>query len=316
MAMAPNGDFLCVSTNTTNGVEAFPISRGVLGTGVTASSDEAVEALSVVAGSSHSWLVEASPISVNASDGVIIAAIPINSTTGLNAGNGYTLSITDTSATVHQLVISPDKTYVLVALGEYGTEAIPFNANASSASPFGSPSQIGVANTASYGSAISVAVDPTNRLFYIGETLADPSDPTLGGLRAFTFASLSTKPRVQASGSPIASGGLAPNSILPVSTPNYVYVANGEGGSKAGNITGFKISGSGSSYTIATGSTTTVGVSPLALAVDSTGAFLMDVGEYSPYFDSFTFDSTTTGQLDVQTSSTSSASFTAIVAQP
>ncbi len=93
------------------------------------------------------------------------------------------------------------------------------------------------------GSALSVAVDPssTPRLFYIGET-GWLQQAQLGGLRAFNYSSLSVL-RVErsASSSPIASGGSAPTFILPVTTPDYVYVANG-----VGNITGFTVTGSSS----------------------------------------------------------------------
>jgi hypothetical protein len=211
------------------------------------------------------------------------------------------------------MAISPDDSNIFVALGAGGTIVVPFKTSA----PFPagiSAKTIAVANSS--GSALSVAVDPSSRLFYIGETLAD-STGTTGGLRAFTYASLSSNTLVNASGSPIASGGLAPNFILPVTTPGYVYVANGAGTTSAGNVTGFAVTGSGSSYTIALGSTTAAGVQPLGLAEDSSSTFIFAVGSLgSPYFDSFTFDTTTTGKLDTQITSNSSASSIAIVAAP
>jgi hypothetical protein len=309
VVIAPNGKFLCVSS--TDGVYAYPITNGALGTGVQVSQDQAY---AIQIDSTDSWLVEAIP----ATGGVTFGAVPINSTTGANKGSELTASFTVTNAAVqpNRMVISPDNSYIFLALGAGGTIVVPFNASpASGVSPFGtSPTAktIGVATT--NGSALSVAVDPssTPRLFYIGETLAGSSGTT-GGLRAFTYASLNSSSLVQASGSPIASGGLAPTFILPVTTPGYVYVANG-----VGNITGFAVTGSDSSgYTLTTGSNVPAGDQPAGMAEDSTGSYVFEVGSSgSPYFDAYTFDATTTGQLDSQVTSTTAATSIAIVAAP
>lgn len=305
MAIAPDGDFLCVST--TSGVYAYPISNGQLGTAVQVSPDQAY-AIQVDANSS--WLVEAIP----ASGGVTLGAIPINPSTGAGTGNELTASFAVTSAALQpgRMVLSPDNTNIFVSLGAGGTIVVPFNS--SSPLPSGVSGKI-IPVLHSNGSALSVAVDPSSRLFYIGETLAN-SAGTSGGLRAFTYASLSTSTLVNATGSPIASGGLAPNFILPVTTPDYVYVANGAGSSTAGNITGFALTSSGSTYSLTNGSSVTTGVLPLALALDSSDAFVFVVGSYSPYFDSYTFDSTTTGELDVQITSSAAPNAIAIVAAP
>jgi hypothetical protein len=53
------------------------------------------------------------------------------------------------------------------------------------------------------------------------------------------------------------------------------------------------------------------------MALDSTGSYIFEVGSTgSPYFDAYTFDVTTTGQLDSQFTSTTAASSIAIVAAP
>src|ERR1700723_2336833 len=54
MAIAPNGDFLVVST--TSGVFAYPIANGALGTAVVVSTDQAS---AVQVDATDSWLIEA-----------------------------------------------------------------------------------------------------------------------------------------------------------------------------------------------------------------------------------------------------------------
>ena len=179
-------------------------------------------------------------------------AIAIDASTGAYTGAGGTppgQTFTVANAAVKQMVLSPDSANFFVALGTGGTIVVPFASG--NANPLGATATtIPVANSG--GSALSVAVDPstTPRLFYIGETLAVGAS---GGLRAFNYSSLGSNPLTQATGSPIASGGLAPNAILPIATGDYVYVANGQGPTSAGNIAWFPITASGTTYTVAAG---------------------------------------------------------------
>jgi hypothetical protein len=309
MAMAPSGNFLVVST--TSGVFTYPISSGTLGTPTVVSQDQAL-ALQVDA--TDSWLVEAIP----GTGGVTIAAIPINSSNGTDNGTEVTASFAVANAAVQtgKMVISQDNANIFVALGAGGTIVVPFSESAPL--PSGVTATIIPVANSNGGSALSVAVAPGTSpgLFYIGETLAN-SGGTSGALRAFEYSSLGSSTLTQATGSPIASGGLAPNFILPVTSPGFVYIANGQGTSTAGNITGISVTASGSTYSLATGNTVAAGIQPLSLALDSTGTYVMEVGSLgSPYFDAYTFDSTTTGKLDSQITSSTSASSVAIVAAP
>jgi len=301
--------------STTSGVFAYPITNGVLGTAVQVSTDQAY---AVQVDTTSSWLLEAIP----GTGGVTVGAVPIVTTTGAGNGTEQTASfnVANTALQPGRMVVSGDDAHIFVSLGAAGTIVVPFNSGVTSGSnPLGSTATT-IAVAASGGTALSVAVDPgtTPRLFYIGETLASPAG-SAGGLRAFNYSSLGST-LTQATGSPIASGGLAPNFILPDTSGDYVYVANGQGTSSAGNVNGFSVTSTGTTtitYSIATDASTAAGVQPLSLAEDSTGTFVIAVGSLgSPYFDAYTFDTTTLGQLDSQLTSSTSAASVAVVAAP
>ncbi|HVU45259.1 MAG TPA: beta-propeller fold lactonase family protein [Terracidiphilus sp.] len=287
IAMAPSNNYLYVSTIA--GIYLYTIGTGgVLTIGNSGGVISSDPAAAIAVDTSGSWLVDV----VQGTSGVQMDAIPINTDGTYTGGTVGSQQYSLTNATVHQLAISADNQNVFVAAGSGGTLVIPFASG--NANPLASRATvIGVANTS--GAALSVAVDPSLRLFYIGESLA--SGGTTGGLRVFNYSSLGGT-LTQASGSPIASGGLAPNAILPLRSGDYVYVANGKGASSAGNITGFSITGS-STYTIATGSTVSAGILPNGLAEDSNGNFVIAVSQGgSPDLDAYIFDTTTAGQLD------------------
>jgi hypothetical protein len=315
MAIDPAGNFLVVST--TSGVFSFPISNGTLGAAVTVSTDQVAEAVQVDATSS--WVIETIP----GQGEVTIGAVPIDSTTGAGTGSEVDETYIVANAVPQRTVVmtmSGDNKNIFVALDSGGTVVVPFaSAPASGQKPLGSTASTIAVATAG-GSALSVAVDPgtSPRLFYIGETLAN-STGNSGGLRIFNYSSLGSSKLTEATGSPIASGGLAPNFILPSSDGNYVYAANGQGTS-AGNIAGFTITASSAAvpvYTVATDTTTAAGEQPLGMAEDSSGTFVFEVGSAgSPYFDSYTFDATVLGQLDSQIASPSQGNAVAIVAAP
>ena len=310
LVISPSGSFLYVGS--TAGIYLYPIaSSGALGTATNISSDQA---FSMQVDSTGAWLVDAQQGTV----GVQLDAIPITSTGTYVSGSPVktvSFSIAGTAVQPGQLAISSDNANVFVALGAAGALVVPFDPG--NPFPAGTPgSTIQVAHTG--GSAVSVAVDPADRLFYVGEVLGD-SAGTGGGLRVFDYSTLGGT-LTQAAGSPFASGGLAPSFILPVATGDYVYVANGAGTS-SGNIAGFTITATGTStappYQVATGSTASAGILPDSLAEDNTGAFVVGVNASgSPYFDSFTFDTTTAGKLDPQITANTGSSPVAIVAAP
>jgi 6-phosphogluconolactonase len=156
-----------------------------------------------------------------------------------------------------------------------------------------------------------VAVDPTNRLLYIGETAALSGSNT-GGLRVFDYNTLT-----ELSGSPFATGGLSPVEILPlpygVNKGNWVYVANRTvSGGSTGLIQGFVVASSGGTYSLtAMSNTASTGITPVGMVQESKGNYLLVVNSGgSPDLQAFTFDSSTAGKLN---SAISSATGTAPV---
>ncbi len=301
IAIAPGGGFLYVGT--VSGIYLYTIGSGgalTIGNGGAVISSDIPAAIEV----GGSWLIDT--FNPNTTGSVQLDAIPINASTGLFNGTGsppYQV-FNVAGAAVEQMALSPDGTNLFVALGAGGTIVVPFTTGNSN--PLGSSATvIAVANSS--GSALSVAVDPTNRLFYIGETLANSG--TSGGMRVFNYSSLGTgttrSAPTQITGSPIASGGLAPNAILPIASGEYVYVANGQGNTGSGNVAWFPISVSGTTYTIAAGSSIASGVVPKGLAEDSEGNFVLAVS---------TGGSTASGDPDLEAFTMSSGALTANIA--
>lgn len=300
IAIASSAGFLYVGT--VNGIYLYTVGTGgaltIGNSGNPISTD--IPGAMVISGP---WLLDAF---TNATNSVQLDAIPINATTGAYAGSGgaasnQIFSIAN-SPSVKQMVLSPDDANLFVALGTGGTIVVPFNS--SDANPLGSTATT-IPLAKSGGSALSVAVDPSSspRLFYIGETLAN-SAGTSGGLRVFDYGSLASGTLTQATGSPIASGGLAPNAILPLGTGDYVYVANGTGTTSAGNIAWFSITASGTTYTVTAGSTIATGVQPTGLAEDGQDHFVLSVS---------TGGSTTSGNPDLEAYTMSAGTLTSAI---
>ena len=289
ITVAPNNAFLYVST--LSGIYVYTIaSNGQLTLGNSANAISGDQATSMQVDSTNSWLVEA------VSGAATAFAVHVSPSTGLPAATiEETVALPNT--TIQQVAMSPDNTFAFVAMGSGGTAIIPFNA--ANTNPFGRVSTILAKSSA--GGAISVAVDPltstttTPRLLYVGETAASSGSNT-GGLRVFTYGTFQ-----ELSASPFAIDGLAPSSILPFSTGDFVYVLNRQvSGSSTGIIKGYSIASTNSVLTLtALGSTFSVGTNPQAMVEDNTGAFVFAVNfGGSPDLRGFTINSTNAGILD------------------
>jgi 6-phosphogluconolactonase (cycloisomerase 2 family) len=319
MAITPSGSFLYVST-TGNGIAPYTVNSD----GSLSGNNQAITgdpAISMQVDPSGSWLLEGFPgvTGTNA----ILSAIPINSSTGLVDSTRSIQTVRLPANTFKEIAVSPSGStypYVFVAMGSGGTAVIPFNSG--NTTPLGSIATFGVKNTA--GTDNTIAVDPQNRVLYVGETAAASGTQT-GGLRVLTIGSSGvteiTTGTTDAAGKayPYTTGGTGPRSI--VAANSYVYVANiAVSGSSNGNISGFSLNVSGSTYTLSAVNTVTTGLLTYGLAEDSTGSYLLAVNyNGSPDLNTFTFDSTTTGQLDAgptAATGTDPSGATAIVAAP
>jgi 6-phosphogluconolactonase (cycloisomerase 2 family) len=288
IAVAPNKNFLYVST--LNGIFVYSISSGVLSLGNNTLDISPDPATAMAIDSTDSWLIEASGSTGN------LYAIPISPSTGLLASaTAQSQPVALTGATINQITIAPNNQFVFVAAGSNGTYAYSFTAS-SNGNPFASAAYDAIpVKNSSAGASLSVAVDSSNRLLYVGEVDAVSSG---GGLRAFAIAASGTLTEI--SGSPFPSGGTGPYSILPKSTNDTVYVANWQGTS-TGNITAFSISYTNSVYGLTQlASTATTGIRPMSIAEDSEENFvLVESAGGSPYFSAYIFDTTTSSKLDL-----------------
>jgi len=290
ITIAPNNTFLYVSTVGGIFVYSIDTSTGLLTLGNSGQPISSDPAASMQVDSTSSWLIEGFSGTAN------LFAVHVNPSNGLLASN-QEQTVALPSSAFQQVAISPDNTYVLVAMGSGGTATIPFAAG--NANPFGAVGSIGVRNAS--GAALSVAFDPiptggtAPRLFYVGETVATSGTNT-GGLRVFNY---STKQEI--TGSPFAIGGLAPYSILPFSGGNYVYVVSRQTASgSTGVIAGFSISDTNNTIGFtALGSTFNAGTNPQVLVEDSTKQFVFTVNfGGSPDLIGYTIDATNAGYLD------------------
>jgi 6-phosphogluconolactonase (cycloisomerase 2 family) len=288
LAVAPNGKFLYVST--ASGIYLYTIATdGALTLG---NSNQAISqdpAWSMQVDATDTWLVDA------ISGSSQLSAIAINSTTGALAVAGETEQLFPgglPSPNPTQLAISPNDSsscndcYVFVGMGSGGTEFIGFDPG--NANPFGNAGHINLVNTA--GGDNAVAVDPTNRLLYVGETDVLPSAAQPGGLRVFAIGSGGVTEFATGTGYPYPTAGAGPSAILPSLDGNYVFVANRSiSGSSSANIAEFSVTPTAltSIGTVAAGPQGQIG-----LAEDALSHFVLAVNlAGGPDLDAYTLSS-------------------------
>jgi 6-phosphogluconolactonase len=225
----------------------------------------------------------------------------INSDGTLAEVQGSPVSITfptgtDTStASVQNIAVAPNSSYVFVTLGQLGVAPLPFNtsgglsANTQIINP---KATSGIANQ-----DLGLAVNSASTALFLGETNV--------GVRVFTIAASKF---TEISGSPFKAGG-QPRSLVFDGTGDFLYVAN----ATDSTISGYSVLASGT-LTALTGSPfSSVGSQPFALALDQSKKFLFSANlAGSPDVQLFSFDSTTAGKLDPGATATNASGAAAI----
>jgi 6-phosphogluconolactonase len=221
----------------------------------------------------------------------------INSDGTLTEVTGSPISITfksgtDTSnASVTNIAVAPNSSYVFVTLGQLGVAPLPFNTSGSLSANtviLGPNAPSGIANQ-----DLGLAVNPTSTALFVGETNA--------GVRVFTIGANSTFTEI--GGSPFKAGG-QPRSLAFDGTGDFLYVAN----ATDNTISGYSVLASGTLTAITGSPFSSVGAQPQALALDQSKKFLLSANlGRNPDLQLFSFDSTTAGKLDPAATATNAA---------
>lgn len=206
----------------------------------------------------------------------------IDSTTGLlTQGNGASYNIANLTPRAIAVASTPEGEYVFAALGSTGDLIFTFNTAVSSGGALSNPVQLSLGSSDADN---ALAVNPAGTYLFIAR-----SGPA-GGVAVYSIGSGGVLTEV---GSPITAG-TQPYSVVVNTEGTDVYVANRSGG----NISGYSI-GSGGVLTALGGSPYASGNQVTALAVDSSGDYLLAAANGgSPDLTLYSYDSTTAGKLD------------------
>ena len=231
-------------------------------------------------------------------NGVTIDEYQINSTTGVLAQEaGASYSITNATVVPRAIKVAPSGAFVFAALGTGGDLVYSLNESTGVIT-----SQQRLTLSVNTTSDNALAVSPSSNYLYIARS------GTSGGLAVYTIAS-SNGALNSISGSPFSTG-TQPYAVALNNAGTDVYVAN-RGDS---TITGYSIGTTGA-LTVLSGSPYTSGSAVSALTADKSGSyFLASASGGSPDLTMYTFDSTTTGKLDLTTTTTTGTDPTGAVA--
>jgi len=216
--------------------------------------------------------------------------------------NTYTNSVTGVPI-ARQVKVAPDGDFVFAALGTAGD--IVYQLTTST----GLLTALNPLQPISGTSDNSLAVSSSSTYLYIARSGAS-TNPN-AGLAVYTISStgvLST-----ATGSPLAAGS-QPTSVVVNTAGTNLYVAN-QNSAPTGTISEYGVVTSTGAVSLLSPATITTVSAPWALAVDSSGNYLLSISEAgSPNLTLYSYDSTNTGQLDFSTSATTGTGPVAIAA--
>jgi len=280
VAVTPKNTFLYVGSNSA--IYGFSIGSGGA---LTSLNGGAALALASIASMDISpdgqWLF------VLDQNGLTLEEYQINTGTGvLTQEPLIAYAINGVTVVPHAIKFAPSGAYIFVALGTGGELVYPFTtSNGSVAAP------LTLAPVTTTTSDNALAVSPSTSYLYIARSGTQP------GIWVYSIGSGGALNKV--SGSPFPTGTQsAPSSMVINSAGTYLYVTN-----RGDNtISEFSI-GSGGVLTALSPATVSSGTAVTALALDSTGSYLLAAANGgSPDLSLYTFDSTTAGKLNLATS--------------
>jgi 6-phosphogluconolactonase len=287
LVVTPNNSFLYVGGQA--GIDLYLInSDGSLSTPTTGALQVAVTAPSMAVSPDGQWLIALDGITqqldiyaINASTGVLTAAAGSPATYSLASGAGTWLPTT--------VKVSPDGTLIFAALGTGGDVVFTFDTT-TGAAVLSQTLGTGNLTTGDYG----LAVDPKTAYLYIARS------GTNGGLMVYSIGSGGALNLVK--GSPFAAGN-GTYSVVLDSTGTYAYAANRTDSTISGYTIVPATATAGLTLTALSGSPYASGTSVQSLGIDSSGKYLLAaaVGG-SADLTMYSFDITTPGKLDPETS--------------
>jgi 6-phosphogluconolactonase (cycloisomerase 2 family) len=302
MAISSGGNYLFVASN--GGITPFTVdtSTGALTKG-TAFDTSGTTIGSLAVDPAGRWLLAAS------TDGYLYA-YPLTSGTYTSGSTVYHQALNLGSGALYPngIAISPSgysgADIVAVAMGPTGTGLFTFTSSETSG-PLSEEWTKILSPIGSSGAAVAVAIDPQNRLLYIGETSAYTTSGYEGALRVYNIKSSKVDEFTYTTA--YAPAGTGPHAILPSKDGIYVYAASWD----SDKITGYSVS---TSALTALSSTIDTGTEPNGLVEDSTGGFLLGISYGgSPTFDAYSLSG---GTLTLSTPDSTISTPVAIVAAP
>jgi DNA-binding beta-propeller fold protein YncE len=284
MAITPSNSFLYLSAG--NGyIYCYTIGSG--GVLTTATRGPAADVVSMDISPNGQWLLG---LDANTTTPTI-DVFPINTATGaLGAGTQVYYSGTF-SGTINPLDIkvSPNGNLVFAALGTAGDVVFTFNSAANSGLLQSSGMVVPTSTTSDNG----LAVSSDSSYLYIARS--GPVGDS--GLAVYSISSISSGGTpTKLNGSPLQAGS-GPYSVVLNTAGTDAYVAN----RIDGTISGFSIASSSGTLTVtALSGSYSSGSGVNGLAVDNSGKYLLAIaGGGSPDLAMYSYDSTTSGKLDL-----------------
>jgi 6-phosphogluconolactonase len=234
------------------------------------------------------WLIGLDASGANLNE-AILDEYEINTSSGqlsaeLGTGNTYIYTGSIPTIVPRQVKFSPNGAYVFAAMGTAGDLVFPFNTSSGS---FSSPLLLAESTTGTSDNAL--AVNSASSYLYIARS------GNQGGLAVYTIGAGGALSEI--AGSPLTAGN-QPFSVVVNKAGTAVYVAN----QLDSTISGYSISTTGVVAALST-ATDVAPAEPRALAIGNSGSSLLSISNAgSPDLAMFSYDSASTGKLDLANS--------------